>query len=59
MEKSTSNVFWYLVIACYAVSVFLSYARIYVFHAYPIYYSEEDMPSLLGEFFDIPKILNL
>ncbi len=58
METRKSNVLVVLLIACYVISVTLSFARIYVFHAYPIYYSEDEMPGLLDLFTDMSSLWN-
>lgn len=34
----------------YCVSIIFSFIRVYVYKDYPIYYSQEDIPSLSGQF---------
>lgn len=43
----------------YALAVVLSFLKIYVYHAYPIYYSEDDMPDMAGEIIDAANFLHL
>jgi hypothetical protein len=58
MKAKKSNLFVSLLIVCYAISLIFSYLRIYVFHAYPIYYTEEEMPGPLDLLSDIPSLWN-
>ncbi len=58
-QTKTSKVLIILLVLFYALSVVLSYSRIYVFQAYPVYYSENDMPEVLDLFSDIPSLLLL
>lgn len=46
MPQKRNNIFWVLVLSAYALTVFLSFLRIYVYKDYPIFYTEEEMPSI-------------
>lgn len=43
---------------CYIVAIGLSFVRIYVLHAYPIYLSEDHMPGTWEILTDIPSLLH-
>lgn len=47
-----------VILFCYFISVALSFSRVYVFHAYPIYYTEDEIPSLSEMINDVPSLLN-
>lgn len=53
MELKQNKIFLIVVSLCYVLAISLSFARIYVFHAYPIFYTEEDIPSLFSEIIDV------
>jgi hypothetical protein len=53
MPEKRNNFYYIVVIACYALVVVSAYMRVYVSHAYPTYYREEDKPSLTGEFYTV------
>jgi len=57
MAAKRNNIFWGVVITCYVITVLLCFARVYVYHAYPTYYAEEDEPSLLNELLTVPNFL--
>ncbi|HEY4498536.1 MAG TPA: hypothetical protein VJH94_00560 [Candidatus Paceibacterota bacterium] len=46
MPSAGNKIFLVAVVATYVIAIALTYARVYVLHAYPIYYSEEDMPGI-------------
>lgn len=53
-EKSKKGGLFVLVVAlCYVIVIAATYARVYVLHAYPIYYSEDEIPSLSSEFYTV------
>lgn len=56
MQKGNSY-FVPVIAAFYVAAILLSYVRIYVLHAYPTFYSEDDMPGALETLQDIPSLL--
>ena len=58
MATRNVKIFYLVVAVCYATTIVLSYLRIYVFHAYPVYYSEDDMPALTSELLNFPNFLH-
>ncbi len=56
-ERNKERIFLKLIIGCYFVAIVLSFMRIYVFHAYPVYSSEDDMPGAWDTITDIPSLL--
>ena len=57
MSVESKSLLLKVVIGCYVVAVVLSFMRVYIFHAYPIYYSEDDMPGAWDTLTDIPSLL--
>lgn len=53
MAVNQTNVFWVVVILLYAVAITLSYLRIYVWEAYPTFYTEEEMPDTSSEIYTV------
>lgn len=51
LDTRGENRFLFLVfVVIYFISIALSFARIYIFEDYPIYYSEEEIPALPDQF---------
>lgn len=48
--------FWVVCFVAYAISVSLSYHRIYIAHDYPIYYTEDEIPDPLSMFSEVPSL---
>lgn len=48
-QKSGNRFFWIVALLAYAIVVIAVYARIYTYHAYPIFYTEEEIPDMAGE----------
>jgi hypothetical protein len=48
MKLSGEKSLWTIVLISYAVVITLSFLRIYVYEAFPIYYQEEDIPDIKG-----------
>lgn len=46
MLKLHKYTFLVCVLGGYFLALAFTYVRVYVYHAYPIYYSEEQMPSI-------------
>lgn len=59
MSQKGNNIFWYVVVTAYAMAIALSFLRIYVFHDYPIFYSEEDIPDMAGDVINAINFLDL
>lgn len=49
-EKSSGERFWKIAFICYLVTIIAVYVKIYVFHAYPIYRDESQIPDALASF---------
>ncbi|KND50396.1 MAG: hypothetical protein AB202_01930 [Parcubacteria bacterium C7867-007] len=58
MEKRNDRLFFAVIGISYTLVVLLSFLRIYVFEAYPIYTDMENMPSLTTELFNVPNFLH-
>jgi|CXWL01.1.fsa_nt_gi hypothetical protein len=56
-EKKHNKIFFLTVFVCYSLTIFLSYLRIYVYHAYPTYTDPEQIPSLSSELFNFTNFL--
>jgi hypothetical protein len=50
MESKTRKYFLILIAVLYILAFSLTYIRVYVLHAYPVYYSEEEMPDMISQF---------
>ncbi len=48
-QQKGNKLFWGVAITCYALVVLATYFRMYVYHAYPIYYTEDEIPDAAGE----------
>lgn len=59
MAVNQTNVFWIIVISLYVAAITLSYFRIYVWEAYPTFYSEEEMPDSSSEIYTVFGTINL
>jgi len=57
MSIRKNDFFLPVVIACYVIAITLSFMRIYVFHAYPTFVTEDDMPGTWETLTDIPSLL--
>lgn len=57
MNEQKNNLFLIVVGTCYTLAIALSFARIYFFHAYPTFLSEDDMPGAWEALNDIPALL--
>ena len=51
--------FWAVALFCYALVVVATYMRIYVYHNYPIFYTEEEIPDMAGELWNAVSELGL
>ncbi len=49
MSEKQNSIFLFIVAFCYALAIVLSFMKIYVFRAYPIYYDAEEIPDFAGE----------
>lgn len=58
MDARKNRIFWTVAAISYLLAVSLSFARIYVYHAYPTFYTEDDKPVLFEELFLIPNFLH-
>ncbi len=46
MSKPRRDVFVLLVLSAYILAIGVTFVRVYVYHAYPIYSSQEEMPNI-------------
>ena len=46
MPKSRKSVFVSCVLGAYLLAILFTFMRVYVYHAYPIYYSGDEMPNI-------------
>lgn len=40
------KIFFSVAISLYVISIILSFVKIYVFQAYPVYYTEDEIPGI-------------
>ena len=49
MFKSHKDAFLVCILGAYLLAIAFTFVRVYVYHAYPIYYSVEKMPSIKNQ----------
>lgn len=50
LKDRKAAIFWTIMVFLYALSIYLSYNRIYVRADYPIFYTEDELPDPLEDF---------
>lgn len=48
-SRKGNRFFWGVALASYALVVAAIFARIYIYHDYPIFYTEDEIPDMAGE----------
>lgn len=51
--------FWYVVATAYAMTITLSFLRIYVYQDYPIFYTEQEIPDMAGDVINALNFIKL